>query len=216
MSTHYDICNALNQHYFSSLNPNMQNFINYITGGITENPLIECSVLESNLVKPNLDIVINSNHYFISVLNGQGNSVHEEQPVDIENFLIDLNAPDDVISFIHDLCYSENHTSGFIESETVTNPVRLANTRNFFNDNREVFIDRALRTGIHGFQESQFIYWGDITYGHFRDINTVINTLYSNTATTSLIAIGGLVIQRKDRFVNNNIQIKWPHPDQDL
>lgn len=188
MATHHDISNYLNGRDFSSLNSNMQSFINYITGGIIDNPVIECSVIDNNLVKPNLDLVINSRHYFISVLSGQGNSVHEEQPNDIESFLTTLNAPDDVTNFIHDLCYSDNHTSGFINSESSTDNNRLNQTRLFFENNRQVFIERALRTGIHGGQASQFIYWGDITYGLYSDINTIINILSSNMACTQLIS----------------------------
>lgn len=216
MASHDDICSYLNGKTFSSLNPNMQNFITYITGGITGNPLISCIVIDNNLIKPNLDIEINSTHYYISTLDGEGNSVHEEQPHDIENFLRTLGAPDDVITCIHDLCYSTNHTTGFINSDLITNPTRIPLTRQFFHANRTIFIDRALRTGIYGGQPTQFVYWGNVSYGLIENINTVISTLSGYVANTGLIAIGGLVLQRKDRFVNHNIQLKWPHPANDL
>lgn len=212
MPSHNDIAVHLNNSYFSELNSNMRNFINYISGGINESsdPLISCTVIRDNLCKPNLEIIINRIPYYVSVLDGQGNSVHEEKPEDIISFLEILDAPDGVIEFIDGLCYSELTTGGFLNS--VRDAELRSTVRNFFHTNRRCLIERFLQTGIYDSQESEFVYYGNVNRGICLDIETVIERLVNSSANTNLIAIGGLVLQRKNRFVNNNIQIKWPNP----
>ncbi len=214
--THDDICYYLDYKNYTSLNSNMQNMISTITGGISGNPIIRCNVISSPYIKPNLQIVIDSISYYISALNGNSNSVHEEQPSDFLVFLKTLGASSDVIECINTLCYTKETTTDFINSETLHNPSRLNDTRTFFSSNKVTFIERALKIGIYGGTPSQYIYWGDINYGLIREIDWVIGKLSSIKSNTGLIAVGGLALQRKNRNVNNNVQLKWAHPNRDL
>lgn len=216
MPTHEDIAIYLNRQNFNALNQNMQNAINFITGGISNNPIIYCNVITDTFTKPNLELNINNQNYYLSVLSGDGNSVHEEQPSDIIAFMRNYGATTPMTNFMHDLCYTNDHTTNFISHQLIINPTLVQDVRNFFYTYRTPLITRAMQNGIYGGQPSQFIYWGNENHGYIQSINYVINRLSNTTSNTRLISVGGLSLQRKDRFVNHNIQLKWPHPANDL
>lgn len=218
MYSHDLIVQHLDGQHYNNLHPNMASMITYILGGtVVGNPVIRAGIISDNAIKPNIGVEVNNQTYYLSVLDGHGNSIHEEQPNDILPYIQSLGASQSVIDCIHDLCYSANHTTGFIQNERSHNPSRLTETEQFFYNNRTAIIDRALRTGTQNAQiNTQYIYWGNVEHGYIRNIDEVIRILSNNHSNTSLIAIGVLALQRKDRFVNNSIQIKWHNPNIDL
>ncbi|MBS5933640.1 MAG: hypothetical protein KIC94_12300 [Clostridiales bacterium] len=218
MYSHDSLCNEINiKGSFKHLNANMQSMISKILGGIVVgDPILRCAVIPDTRIKPNLKLSINSKDYYISVLNGQGNSVHEESPYDINAVLTALKASSNVIKCINDLCYYRSHTTDFVNNLMITNPLMLTETRDFLMNYRHFFIERAIKTGMYGLQPSEFIYWGDVNYGVIKEVNQVVINLESGRASKSLFPIGKLALQRKDYTVNNNIQIKWSHPERDL
>lgn len=213
MSTHNEICNYLKTVPVSKYNVNMKNFMTFLNPGITPNSCVDCCVLEDNKVKPNLLITIDANHYYISVLSGQGNSVHAENPSDFIPYITALGANQDTVAYIHELCYSNQHTSAFVASQPAQ---RTMNVRHFFQRVKHDIILRAIKSGQYGLQNAEYIYWGDSSYGKFCTIDIAINTLQSYRASTRLIPVGGLVLQRKNRLVNHNIQLKWSNPRNDI
>lgn len=217
MNTHNQIAQYLDNKSYLALNHNMQNMINYITGNATinlkSNPIIYCRVISETMVKPNIVIIVNNQNYYISVLSGHGNSVHEEQPNDFINFIRANGATKNIINFINDLCYSNKHTTDCIAT---TNPNVVYEVRQFFHTIRFALIKRAMQTGIYGGQASEFIYWGDVNHGYIQNINYVLTKLNNEVANTNIIAVGGLTLQRKNRFKNNSIQLKWHDPASDL
>lgn len=213
MSTHNEICDYLKTVPVSNYNANMKNFMTFLNPGITPNSYVDCLVLEDNRVKPNLLITIDADDYYISVLSGQGNSVHEENPSDFIPYITALGANQDTVAYIHELCYCNQHTSAFVASQPVQ---RTENVRRFFENVRHDIILRAIKYGQYGLQNAEYIYWGDSSYGKFCTVSTAINTLQSYRAPTRLIPVGGLVLQRKNRLVNHNIQLKWSHPRDDI
>ena len=213
MSTHDELCNYIQNTSFADYNHNMFDFITFLNPQTTNSSKIQCQVIEDKQIKPNLCITIDQNDYYVSVLYGGGNSVHEENPSDFLNFITSLGADQATFDFIHSLCYYNSHTTDFMKTQNIQ---LIQHVRSFFNTMKIPIIKRALQYGQYNCQPSEFIYWGDSNSGRFCTINRAIHVLSSSTANTSLIAIGGLVLQRKNYKVNHNIQIKWPNPGYDI
>lgn len=213
MSTHNEICYYLQTTPVVRYNSNIKKFISFLDPGFNSDSYVSCYVLEDRQSKPNLCITIDDYDYYISVLSGQGNSVHEENPSDFIDFLENLGANQDILNFINELCHYRNHTTAFMNTQS---SVRISTVRQFFESVRYYIIERALKYGQYDFQETQYIYWGDPSYGKYCTIDEAIDKLQSYRASTSLIPIGGLVLQRKDYRVNNNIQLKWSNPAGDI
>ena len=216
MYMHKIIAQYLNGKQVKDLNSNMLQFVTYIFGHLNGNSLISCNILNDNLIKPNICLVINGMKSYVSMSDGIGISVHEEQPNSIDNFLISLSAPLDVRNFIHDLCFSSYHTTEFIARERTNNPTRLNTAKSFFDTNKHTIIERAMKTGTLSNCCTEYVYSGDVNAGVVRNINDTIRILNGIHSNRSLFPIGGLSLQRKDRFVNNSIQLKWSSPGDDL
>lgn len=219
MSTHLQIVEYLNNKKYKEINNNLQEMLTYIsTSKLSPDTRIYSSVVVSNLIKPNIQIQIDKSTYYISVLSGRSNSVHEESQEDIIVHLKTLNAPEIVLDFINGLCLSDNHTSAYCR-------IYAQNDFNNYNriiayfDKSEVkqnLIHRFIKIGIHNNISSDFFYYGNIYKGKTISTESVTNYLANKQINTRIIPIGGLTLQRKNRYVNNHIQIKWRDPSTDM
>lgn len=213
MPTHNEICNYINTTNLLNYNKKMYDFLKYLNPHLNIHSSVCCQVLNDNQSKPNLHITLDGCDYYISVLFGSGNSVHEENPNDFLNLITSLGADLSVINFIHELCYCHHHTTAFMKTQS---HMIIQHVRSFFDTVKLPIIERAMKFGQYNQPQTQYIYWGNTVDSKYCTIDQAIHILNSSISSTTLILIGGLALQRKNYKVNNNIQLKWLYPGSDI
>lgn len=216
MATNYEIVRHLNNVKFSNVSTNMKNVLRTIHNReITDDTIIFSYVNTDNTEKTDITISIEQNNYNINLLSGHYCSVHEASRNDFLDILRTFNAPNEVVTFINNLCTADMNTTDFINSVNVdiVNQVKA-----FFNnpDIKKHIITEALKTGFNTTAIPDYIYHGNVNSGIICNIDVAINIICDKVARTSLIPIGNLALQRKDWRTNQSIQLKWHHPDEDL
>lgn len=226
------IAEALNGKLFSELSSNMQKFITSLCPTIQEDNTIKAKQLGS-VFKSDIEVVIESNIFYISVKKGSGNSVHQEPISEFINYIkTKLSADYLICQEIENFIWGDGTSDGTgkvsdrLSAREIKKlyPERIATMQEFFDKNCTILLKRFLETGSSGEKPAEFIYYGDLENGHLVPIQKAIDYLCQNPLENNP-HVGGLSFQAWNRNINGGdksetkrgqIQLKWGNLASDI
>ncbi len=218
---------------FYDINDNLKkNLLAKIHPSVNENDIFFCEK-KGGSAKPDILIKINQNKYFISIKTGSGNSVHQENIDEFISFLDEeTNLTIEIANNLRYFIWGD----GTLDGSADFNQRKNANTiikensklteslQNYFNRNKEILIDRFIKTGADKNSEpADYIYYGSKLNGIASKSDKVVG--YLSGLKKRPLSVGGLNFQAWNRILDGNknfewkrgdIQLKWGNIEKDL
>ena len=221
---------ALNQKYFSKLNPNLQQLISKSFKKYDKK--IEAT-LEAGQNKSDIKITIGNESHTYSIKMGQGNSIHQEP---LEDFLCFLEKEyaltAQLKASIQAFIWADGTTdgSGSIKNRIGSkkfkkqNPQTIKMIQRYFNSITKPLLQRFLITGVHSNSSAEFIYYGNVRKGIVCKSSEILNWVTTHHAK-GVLHIGKLTFQAWNRNLKGKkkaekkrgvIQLKWGSLKKDI
>lgn len=196
------IANYLNNKKFENLNSNMKEFLSFVFGRqITGNEIVLSDLttkIERKNPKPDIWIKIGNETKYISIKEGSGNSVHQEQFNDFCNFLKDINVSTQTINNLKLYHYGDDTFEGNGKSRLSTSDlkfkyctqIRSVNEELNIPDNLILILDRILFAGV--FDKPiivDAVYHGSIDNGYFASREEIVDYLISSANVDKMSGI---------------------------
>lgn len=179
--------------------------------------------------KQDLIITVQENSKYISVKEGNGNSVHQEPLEQFIEFLVDeLRAPSNVVESLKKYHWGDGTLTGNGKKENRLKNKALKNeyekeiniVQNFYDKNKYKIAKRAMITGAYHDNQSyvDYIYHGTIEEGVWCSADQALNIICNPENIRKPISVGLLTFQNQNRntTLNKNkenarksIQFKW-------
>lgn len=235
------LVNALNNKKFKEIEQkHLQLFVKYIFPFVTKDTKIKCSLADKSEVtinekrksiNPKQDIIIsvNGKDMYISIKEGDGNSVHQEPLETFVTFLInELAAPTEVIDSLKKFHWGDGTLDGSAPKEKRMKGAEITKyfssdmeiVQDFFMKHKKVLLERILIKGAYAEVESRvdYFYHGNIENGVWCDAKYAIDINLRTENEKKPISVGLLNFQNQNRNTTNNpnkeearksIQFKW-------
>lgn len=225
----------LNGKRFGKINPNLQEFLEFaVNRKIEKNEKIMASRVGGQH-KADLNIVVGSDRFTISVKIGKGNSVHQEPVEEFLNHLSkEFNITNDIKNAIRFFIWGDGTLNGSGNKKdrmTATeikrrHPDIITKLRTFFKKYRRALIERFVIKGPKSRFSPDLIYYGTANRGLWARTENILNFLSAEeNEARSTVPIGRLTFQAWNRAIKEGtrsehkrgvIQLKWPTLKKDL
>lgn len=196
------IVNYLNNHNFSNLNKNMQEFLRFLFNRqISSHELILSDLtqkIEGKNPKPDIWIKIGNEVKFVSVKEGSGNSVHQEPFKDFCKFLKDINVSEETVNHLKLYHYGDDTLDGNGETRLSTSDIKTKYQSKILSVNTELnspdtlieILYRILFAGV--FKKPiivDAVYHGSVDNGVYAKREEIIDYLLNNTNVSEMSGI---------------------------
>ncbi|HHD75943.1 MAG TPA: hypothetical protein ENK95_03845, partial [Campylobacterales bacterium] len=222
--------NALHQHSFSTLNPNLQNLI--ASSFQNPNGTITCKLKAGNH-KSDIVIQIGSEKHTYSVKMGKGNSIHQESLHEFIRFLEQSHQlAEPIKSYIQEFIWGDGTTNGLgkishrVSSRTFnkSHPQKIKAIQRYFNTIKPELIKRFLVSGSDNASCAEYLYYGSVQKGYLCTMSDALRWLTQHNSK-AVLHIGKLNFQAWNRNLKGKassehkrgfVQVKWSGLKKDI
>ena len=230
----YELINYINEkQYHKNMNKNIQEFLSCIFPFDLKSKKIKARKYYANY-KPDIEIIIDDTHKYISVKNGSNNSVHQEHIYSFLTFVSTLTNNQEFFEYLRLFHFNDGTKDGSGESRKsaidfqLYNQNKIKKINDIFNarKNIEIIADRLLFKGEYkNIPEVDWIYYGNVDEGVWASKKEILNYLKNNVFFSASPHVSKLYYQslhrnlKKDLYYEPKryyVQFKWHSLKEDL
>ena len=227
------LISSLHNKSFQQLNDNLKKFILFLFPQVKRNDKIKCYCGKAGQ-KPDIIIEINNEKKLVSVKNGSGNSVHQEDISVFMDFLKSLGVSKETRMELLKFHWADGTLDGSGKKRVSSVKYKSEHKKEIDLINSELnkkelltkIINRVLFKGrCEDFEEACAIYYGDEKEGHWATREEIIKYILNSKPNLKSVHFGPLTYQIWNRCLNfnpkteirrNTMQVKWSSIERDL